>query len=114
MLFRSLFEEAAASKEEGRYVRFLEGIARFHVLILDDWGLESMTHKQRMALLEILEDRYAQKSTIITSQVPVDNWHEVVGDATLADAILDRVIHNSFKIDLQGESMRKLEGKKSR
>ena len=109
-----LFEEAATSKEEGRYVRFLESLARFHVLILDDWGLESMTHKQRMALLEILEDRYSQKSTIITSQIPVDSWHEVVGDATLADAILDRVVHNSYKIDLQGESMRKLEGKKSR
>ena len=75
--------------------------------MLDDWGLEKITQGQRNDLLEIMEDRHGQRSTLITSQLPVSQWHQNIGDATLADAILDRLLHNSHKIKLKGESMRK-------
>jgi DNA replication protein DnaC len=77
------------------------------LLILDDWGPEPLTAEQRRDLLEIVEDRYNARSLIITSQVPVDHWYEIVGNPTLADAILDRVVHNAHRIDLKGESRRK-------
>jgi len=76
-------------------------------LILDDWGLEPLDAAARRDLLEILEERYGRRSTIITSQIPVDKWHELIGGPTYADAILDRVIHNAYRIDLAGESLRK-------
>jgi DNA replication protein DnaC len=81
--------------------------AKTNLLILDDWGLTPMTDLQRRDLLELMEDRYGLKSTIITSQLPVTSWHEAIGDPTLADAILDRVVHNAHKIEMKGESMRK-------
>ena len=77
------------------------------LLILDDWGLEPLGPEQRRDLLEIVEDRYDKGSLIITSQVPVDRWHDLIGVPTLADAILDRVIHNAYRIELAGESLRK-------
>ncbi len=76
--------------------------------LLDDWGLEKMTLSQRNDLLEIMEDRHGLKSTLITSQLPITQWHKAIGDATLADAILDRLLHNSHKLKLKGESMRKV------
>jgi DNA replication protein DnaC len=82
-------------------------LARVDLLILDDWGPEPLTAEQRRDLLEIVEDRYNARSLIITSQVPVDHWYEIVGNPTLADAILDRVVHNAHRIDLKGESRRK-------
>ncbi|MFT7388325.1 MAG: DNA replication protein DnaC, partial [Candidatus Endobugula sp.] len=77
------------------------------LLIIDDWGLETLTQSQRNDLLEIMEDRHGSKSTIVTSQFPVTKWHSYIGDATLADAILDRLLHNAHKLPLKGESMRK-------
>ena len=77
------------------------------MLVLDDWGLEKMSLNQRNDVLEIMEDRHGLRSTLITSQLPIDQWHKAIGDATLADAILDRLLHNSHKIKLKGESMRK-------
>jgi len=75
--------------------------------LLDDWGLSKLMAEQRRDILEILEDRYDSRSTIVTSQLPVDKWHDTIGDPTLADAILDRLVHNAYKINLRGESMRK-------
>jgi DNA replication protein DnaC len=85
----------------------LRAFSRVKLLILDDWGPETLSSDQARDLLEIVEDRYDAGSLLITSQVPVDRWHDIVGNPTLADAILDRVIHNAYRIDLAGESMRK-------
>ena len=90
------------------------GVDEFHtlvkadLLILDDWGPERLTANQRRDLMEIVEDRYGRGSTLITSQLPLDKWHEVVGDPTFADAILDRIVHNAYRLELDGPSMRKL------
>ena len=86
---------------------YVLGYAKTDLLILDDWGLTPMTDPQRRDLLEILEDRYGKRSTIVTSQLPVAAWHEAIGDPTLADAILDRLVHNAHKIELKGDSLRK-------
>lgn len=102
-----LFEELRLAKADGRYGKLMLSYAKTDLLILDDWGLTPMTDPQRRDLLELLEDRYGKKSTIVTSQLPVTAWHEAIGDPTLADAILDRLVHNAYKIELKGESMRK-------
>lgn len=102
-----LFEELRLAKADGRYGKLILGYAKTDLLILDDWGLTPMTDLQRRDLLEILEDRYGKRSTIVTSQLPVTAWHEAIGDPTLADAILDRLVHNAHKIELKGESLRK-------
>lgn len=102
-----LFEELRLAKADGRYGKLMLGYAKTDLLILDDWGLTPMTDPQRRDLLEILEDRYGKRSTIVTSQLPVPAWHEAIGDPTLADAILDRLVHNAYKIGLKGDSMRK-------
>ena len=81
--------------------------AKTDVLIMDEWGLAVLTDQHRRDLLEILDDRYNMRATIITSQLPIAHWHEAVGDPTLADAILDRVVHNAYKINLSGKTMRK-------
>ena len=109
-----LFEALALARGDGRHARMLKGIARIDLLILDDWGLSVLNHNQRIELLEILEDRSGRGSTLVTSQVPVEQWHEVIGDnPTLGDAILDRLIHNAHRIAMTGESMRKIAGKRS-
>jgi DNA replication protein DnaC len=102
-----LFEELRLAKADGRYGKLMLGYAKTDLLVLDDWGLTPMTDPQRRDLLELMEDRYGQKSTIITSQLPVTAWHEAIGDPTMADAILDRIVHNAHKIEMKGESMRK-------
>lgn len=102
-----LFEELRLAKADGRYGKLMLGYAKTDLLILDDWGLTPMTDPQRRDLLEILEDRYGKRSTIVTSQLPISAWHEAIGDPTLADAILDRLVHNAYKIELKGESLRK-------
>ena len=102
-----LFEALALARGDGRYASFLKSLARAQLLILDDWGLSVLTAAERRDLLEILDDRHGRASTVITSQVPVDTWHEVIGDPTLADAILDRLVHNAHRLQLTGESMRK-------
>src|SRR5262245_11281635 len=103
-----LFAALALARGDGRYAKLLRSIARVDLLILDDWGPEKLNAEQRRDLLEIVEDRYDARSILITSQLPVSQWYEIIGDPTLADAILDRVIHNAYRIELKGESMRKL------
>ncbi|RWX60489.1 AAA family ATPase [Mesorhizobium sp. M4B.F.Ca.ET.089.01.1.1] len=102
-----LFATLALARGDGRYGRILKSLARTDLLILDDWGPEKLNDDQRRDLLEIIEDRYERRSTILTSQVPVDRWYEIIANPTLADAILDRLVHNAYRIDLTGESMRK-------
>ncbi len=102
-----LFEELRLAKADGRYGKLMLSYAKTDLLVLDDWGLTPMTDPHRRDLLELMEDRYGLKSTIITSQLPVTAWHEAIGDPTMADAILDRIVHNAHKINMKGESMRK-------
>jgi len=102
-----LFEDLSLAKGDGRYLKLLTGLAKTDLLILDDFGLMALGQEQRHDFLEILEDRHNLKSTLVTSQLPVEHWHEQIGDPTLADAILDRLVHSSHKIKLTGESMRK-------
>ena len=102
-----LFTDLAVAHGDGRYSRLLRSIARAKLLILDDWGPEALNADQARDLLEIVEDRYDAGSLVITSQVPVDRWHEMIGVPTIADAVLDRVIHNAYRIELAGESLRK-------
>ena len=110
-----LFENLALAKGDGRYHNLMKSIARQDLLIIDDWGLSILTDMERTHMLEILEDRHNLRSTIITSQLPIEHWHEAIGNPTLADAILDRIIHNSYKIQLNGKggSMRKIKSRKS-
>ncbi|MEX2489703.1 MAG: IS21-like element helper ATPase IstB [Pseudomonadales bacterium] len=102
-----LLEALSIAHGDGRFPKLIQQLAKTDLLVLDDWGLEKMTLGQRNDLLEIMEDRHGLRSTLITSQLPINQWHQAIGDATLADAILDRLLHNSHKIKLKGESMRK-------
>jgi DNA replication protein DnaC len=102
-----LFAALALARGDGRYAKLLRQLARVDLLILDDWGPEPLLAEQQRDLLEIVEDRYNAGSLIMTSQVPIDRWYEIVGNPTLADAILDRIMHNSHRIELKGESLRK-------
>mgnify|MGYP001799984655 CR=1 FL=1 len=102
-----LFAAFALARGDGRYGKLLHQFARVDLLILDDWGPEPLLAEQQRDLLEIVEDRYNAGSLIITSQVPIDRWYEIVGNPTLADAILDRIMHNAHRIELKGESLRK-------
>lgn len=108
-----LFANLALARGDGRYARLQRTLARVQLLILDDWGLEPLDDQARHDLLEILEDRYGRRSTIITSQLPVSAWHEVIGNPTYADAILDRLVHNAHRIDLTGESLRRKQPQKT-
>lgn len=102
-----LFRDLHAAQGDGTYPKLMTSISKFHVLVIDDWGLENLKDQQRNDLLEILEDRHGIYSTIITSQLPIEHWHEVIGNPTIADAIMDRLVHNAHKISLDGDSMRK-------
>ena len=102
-----LLQDLNLAKADGRYPKLMAGYAKADLLLLDDWGLAPLGEGQRRDLLEIVEDRHNLKSTMITSQMPVDHWHELIGDPTLADAILDRLIHNAHRVPLKGESLRK-------
>lgn len=103
-----LLEDLSISHGDGRFSKLIRQLAKTDLLVLDDWGLETLTLGQRNDLLEIMEDRHGCKSTLITSQLPISKWHQSIGDATLADAILDRLLHNAHKLTLKGESMRKI------
>ena len=103
-----LLETLAIAHGDGRFTKLVDQLAKTDVLVLDDWGLEKLTLAQRNDLLEVMEDRHGAKSVIITSQLPITQWHNAIGDATLADAILDRLLHNAHKLTLKGESMRKV------
>jgi DNA replication protein DnaC len=102
-----LFQTIDIAKADGSYARLLEQIAKTPLLVLDDWGVAPMTDANRRDFLELIDDRYQRASTLITSQLPVALWHNSIGDATLGDAILDRLIHHTHRIELTGESMRK-------
>jgi len=102
-----LFEDLALARGDGRHARLIRALGRADLLILDDWGLQPLDAAARHDLLEILEDRYGRRSTVITSQLPVDRWHEIIGDPTYADAILDRLVHNAHRVELNGESLRR-------
>jgi DNA replication protein DnaC len=103
----------ALARGDGRYARLQQTLGRVQLLILDDWGLEPLDDQARHDLLEILEDRYGRRSTIVTSQLPVSAWHDVIGNPTYADAILDRLVHNAHRIDLTGESLRRKQPQKA-
>jgi DNA replication protein DnaC len=107
-----LFDALALSRGDGGHARLLKMLARVELLILDDWGLASMLAEQRRDLLEIMEDRHGRGSTIVTSQLPIEHWHEIIGDPTIADAILDRLVHNAHRLTLKGESLRKAAAKR--
>lgn len=109
-----LLGDLQLSKGDGQYVKRMNEIAKTDVLILDDFGLSPLTDEQRRDLLEILDDRHDKRSTIVTSQVPVKLWHETIGNETLADAILDRLVHNSYRLEIKGESMRKTRSQNER
>ena len=102
-----LLDEMALARADGSYGTLLARLARTDILVLDDWGIPTLNDPQRRDMLEVLEDRYAERATIISSQLPISSWYEFIGDPTMADAILDRVIHNAYKIELKGPSKRK-------
>lgn len=92
---------------DGRFPKLVDKLARIQLLILDDWGTHGLTDQQRLDLLELFEERYQRRSTIITAQLPVSGWHDMIGEPTIADAILDRIVHNAHRIDIKGDSMRR-------
>ena len=102
-----LFEELRLAHADGRYPRLMAGLAKTDLIVLDDWGLTPLADADRHELLEILEDRHEMRSTMVTSQLPVDAWYEAIDHPTLADAILDRLVHNAYRLALKGESMRR-------
>ena len=104
---KELLEKMYLAQADGTYRKLINKLASAGLLILDDWGLEPMTAQQRSDLLELIDARYDLKSTLIASQLPIENWYDMIGESTHADAILDRLIHQAIKIDLKGESMRK-------
>jgi DNA replication protein DnaC len=108
-----LFDALALARGDGRHARLLKTLARVELLILDDWGLATLNHDQARDLLEIVDDRHNRGSTIVTSQLPVDHWHEAIANPTVADAILDRLVHNAHRLTLNGDSMRKTAAKRS-
>ncbi len=105
--FSRLLNELASARADGSYAKVLERLAKTQLLVLDDFGLAPLSDLERRDLLEILEDRYGNRATVITSQLPFDHWHTTLGDPTFADAILDRLVHNAHKIALKGGSMRR-------
>ena len=102
-----LLDDLAIARVDGRLARLMATFARVAVLLIDDFGLRPLTAEQAASLLEVVEDRSGLRSTIVTSQLPVAQWHEVLGDATIADAILDRIVHNAHRIELRGDSLRR-------
>ena len=108
-----LLENLGLARGDGRYARMLKSLARVQVLILDDWGITPLTADQRRDLLEIVDDRHGRASAVVTSQLPVGHWHEHIGNPTIADALLDRLVHSAHRIELKGKSLRKLRAAKA-
>jgi DNA replication protein DnaC len=106
----SLFRELALARADGSLRTLLAKIARVDVLVVDDWAMAPLSENERRDFWEICEDRYQTRSTVLTSQVPIAKWHEQIGDPTLADGILDRLVHNAHRIEMRGDSMRKNRG----
>ena len=109
-----MFGDLALARGDGRYPRLMRALGGVKLLILDDWGLEPLGPEQRHDMLEIVEDRYGRGATLITSQIPVDRWHDLIGEPTLADAILDRIVHNAHRLQLTGDSLRKQKAAENR
>jgi DNA replication protein DnaC len=103
----TLLEQLRIAHGDGSYVRLMRQLLKTDLLILDDWGIQPLTRPQRNDLMEVIEDRHDRRSTLIASQLPIEHWHEYIGEATLADAILDRLLHGAHRLTLTGESMRK-------
>lgn len=104
---QKLLMKTKMSRIDGSFLKFFDKLAKAKLLILDDFGLAHLDEKQQMDLMEIIEDRHGKSSTIIASQLPVGSWYEIIGEATIADAILDRLVHTSHRVELKGESLRK-------
>lgn len=104
---KGLLEDMYLAQAQGLYRKLLNRLTQCHILVIDDWGLEPLSSNQRSDLLELIDTRYNERSTIIATQIPIESWYEVIGESNHADAILDRIIHSSNKIELAGESMRK-------
>ena len=104
---KELLEKMFMAQADGSYRKFINKLTSANLLILDDWGLEPLTPQQRSDLLELIDARYDTKSTMIASQLPIENWYDMIGESTHADAILDRLVHGAIKLELKGESMRK-------
>lgn len=102
-----LVEDLTIARADGRYRSLMHAYARTDMLVLDDWGLIGMTEDERRIIFDVIEDRAEVKSTIIVSQIPIEKWHTIIGDLTLGDALLDRIVHSSHKIILKGDSLRK-------
>lgn len=102
-----LFDELELAHGDGRFPRVFKALTKTQLLILDDWGPDRLNASQRRDLMEIVEDRYGNGSTLITSQLPLSTWHEIIGEPTFADAILDRLVHNAYRLELDGQSFRK-------
>jgi DNA replication protein DnaC len=103
-----LFDDIDLAHGDGRFARLFRMLVKVDLLVLDDWGPDRLSAGQRRDLMEIVEDRHGRGSILITSQLPVATWHEVIGEPTLGDAILDRIVHNAYRLELDGPSMRKL------
>lgn len=108
-----LLMDFSLAKGDGSYNKFMRQLKNVKLLILDDWGLNTLDINQSRDILELMETRYQQSSTIFSSQIPVENWHELFSDSTIADAVLDRIVHNSYSINIDGDSMRKKRSRKS-
>ena len=108
-----LFRDLAVARADGSFGKMLDRFARIDVLIVDDWAMAPLADNERRDFLEICDDRYNRRSTVLTSQLPVEKWHAQIGDPTVADSILDRLVHNAYRIELSGESIRKKKGRGS-
>jgi DNA replication protein DnaC len=108
-----LLDELAVARLHGRQARVLKTLARTRLLILDDWAMVKLTAEQRRDLMEVIDDRHGRASTIVATQIPLDRWHDQIGDATYADAILDRLVHNAYRLEMKGESMRRRAARQS-
>ena len=107
-----LFAQLKMAKADGSAIKEMARIEKQDLLIIDDFGIQPFDHQSRLSLLEVIEDRHGKRSTIFTSQVPIKQWHDVIGEQTVADAILDRIVHNAHRIELKGESLRRKFSKK--
>jgi DNA replication protein DnaC len=103
-----LLDDLATARLDGSLARLLRRLARLEVLLIDDWAMTELTAAQRLDLMEVIDDRHDRAATVLATQVPVDRWHGAIGDATYADAILDRLVHRAVRIELKGESMRRV------
>jgi DNA replication protein DnaC len=104
---KTMFDQLKLAKIDGTYLKYMDKIAKSSLLIIDDFGLSNLDKSQALDLMEIIEDRHSKKSTIIASQIPISTWYDIIPDSTIADAILDRIVHTATRIDLKGDSLRK-------